>query len=43
MSYALGAVYIVMIGLSESGLWLIALAILVPASVLAFKVGLNAL
>lgn len=35
VSYALGAVCIVMIGLSENGLWLMALAILVPASVLA--------
>lgn len=35
VSYALGAVCIVMIGLSENGLWLMALAILAPASVLA--------
>lgn len=32
VSYALGAVCIVMIGLSENGLWLMALAILAPAS-----------
>lgn len=35
VSYALGAVCIVMIGLSENGLWLMALAILAPALVSA--------
>lgn len=44
MSYALGAVCIVMIGLSENGLWLMALAIFgTGIGISGSQVGLNAL